>query len=37
MGGRNFAGEETLWENNQPFWSMNYIGRILPMELTAIF
>ncbi|WP_242833183.1 hypothetical protein [Desulfosporosinus acidiphilus] len=26
-----------MWENNQPFWSMNYIGRILPMELTAIF
>lgn len=29
LGGRNFAGEEALWENDQPFWSMNYIGHIL--------
>jgi hypothetical protein len=29
LGGEKFAGEEALWENNKPFWAMNYIGRIL--------
>jgi hypothetical protein len=29
LGERKFAGEEALWENDVPFWSMNYIGRIL--------
>lgn len=29
LGGEKFAGEEALWENNKPFWSMNYIGRII--------
>lgn len=28
LGGEKFAGEEALWNNNTPFWSMNYIGRI---------
>ena len=29
LGGENFAGEEALWEDDIPIWSMNYIGRIL--------
>lgn len=29
LGGENFAGEEALWDNDKPFWSMNYIGRII--------
>ncbi len=29
LGGKRFAGEEALWENDIPFWSMNYIGRIV--------
>lgn len=29
LGGENFAGEEALWEDGIPIWSMNYIGRIL--------
>ena len=29
LGGEQFAGEEALWENGVPFWSMNYMGRIL--------
>jgi hypothetical protein len=28
LGGSKFVGEEALWKNNIPFWSMNYIGRI---------
>jgi transcriptional regulator with XRE-family HTH domain len=29
LGGEKFAGEEALWKNDIPFWSMNYAGRIL--------
>ncbi|MDR1159406.1 MAG: DUF5680 domain-containing protein [Syntrophomonadaceae bacterium] len=29
LGGTKFAGEEALWEGGFPFWSMNYIGRVL--------
>ena len=28
LGGEKFAGEEALWEDNVPFWAMNYIGRL---------
>jgi transcriptional regulator with XRE-family HTH domain len=29
LGGEKFAGEEALWCDDSPFWSMNYIGRII--------
>lgn len=29
LGGKGFAGEEALWEEDVPIWSMNYMGRIL--------
>ncbi len=29
LGGLQFAGEEALWEAGQPFWVMNYVGRVL--------
>lgn len=29
LGSENFAGEEALWENDQPFWAMNYAGRVI--------
>ncbi|MCL2350837.1 MAG: DUF5680 domain-containing protein [Defluviitaleaceae bacterium] len=29
IGNCNFAGEEALWRDDVPFWSMNYIGRTL--------
>lgn len=29
IGGEKFAGEEALWRGDIPFWSMNYVGRIL--------
>lgn len=28
LGGEQFIGEEALWKDNIPFWSMNYTGRI---------
>jgi transcriptional regulator with XRE-family HTH domain len=29
LGGEKFAGEEALWCDDSPFWSMNYFGRII--------
>ena len=29
LGGEKFIGEEAVWCDDLPFWSMNYIGRIL--------
>ena len=29
LGGEKFAGEEALWVNGRPVWSMNYAGRTL--------
>jgi transcriptional regulator with XRE-family HTH domain len=29
IGGEKFAGEEAVWCNDTPFWSMNYMGRVL--------
>ena len=28
LGGNKFAGEEALWSDGEPFWSMNYVGRV---------
>ena len=28
VGGMQFAGEEAVWENGVPVWSMNYCGRV---------
>lgn len=37
LGGEKFAGEEALWKDNIPFWSMNYTGRILSEEFSGDF
>ncbi|MDR2600395.1 MAG: DUF5680 domain-containing protein [Oscillospiraceae bacterium] len=37
LGGSKFAGEEALWENNVPFWSMNYIGRVIGDNFSGDF
>ena len=29
LGSAKFAGEEALWKNGVPFWSMNYVGRVI--------
>ncbi len=28
LGGEKFAGEEALWISSNPYWSMNYVGRV---------
>ena len=28
LGGGKFAGEEALWIEDNPYWSMNYVGRV---------
>ena len=37
LGGEKFAGEEALWRDNLPFWSMNYIGRVLEEGFSGEF
>ena len=37
LGGEKFAGEEALWKDNIPFWSMNYIGRVLDEGFSETF
>ncbi|MCL2852724.1 MAG: DUF5680 domain-containing protein [Defluviitaleaceae bacterium] len=37
LGGANFAGQEALWRDNAPFWSMNYIGRALSESFSIKF
>jgi len=29
LGSSSFAGEEALWDEGTPFWSMNYVGRLV--------
>jgi len=29
LGGDKFTGEEALWKDSVPFWSMNYVGRVI--------
>lgn len=29
LGGEKFVGEEAIWKDNMPLWSMNYAGRIV--------
>lgn len=37
LGGERFAGEEALWKNGCPFWSMNYIGRVTGEKFSGDF
>lgn len=34
FGGRDFIGEEIVYENDQPVWGMNYYGYILGTKFT---
>jgi transcriptional regulator with XRE-family HTH domain len=29
LGGEKFTGEEAIWKDHQPVWSMNYSGRVI--------
>lgn len=37
LGSEKFAGEEALWRDNSPFWSMNYMGRIIGEGFSGSF
>lgn len=37
LGGESFAGEEGLWIDLTPVWSMNYMGRVLSEEFSGSF
>ncbi len=37
LGGERFAGEEALWENGKPIWSMNYAGQVTGQPFSGDF
>ena len=37
LGGDRFAGEEALWENGKPIWSMNYAGQVTGAPFSGDF
>lgn len=37
LGGEKFAGEEALWSEDIPYWSMNYYGRIIAEGFSGDF
>jgi transcriptional regulator with XRE-family HTH domain len=37
LGGEKFAGEEAIWKDDVPCWSMNYIGRIVAEGFSGDF
>ncbi|MFW2489712.1 DUF5680 domain-containing protein [Clostridium chromiireducens] len=37
LGGEKFSGEEALWKDEIPVWSMNYIGRVLDERFSGSF
>ncbi len=37
LGTAKFAGEEALWISGIPYWSMNYIGRVIGDNFSGDF
>jgi transcriptional regulator with XRE-family HTH domain len=37
LGSEKFAGEEAIWKADEPFWSMNYVGRIIAEGFSGDF
>ena len=37
LGGDKFAGEEALWISDEPYWSMNYVGRVTGSPFSGDF
>lgn len=37
LGGNKFAGEEAVWIHKKPYWSMNYIGRVIGANFSGDF
>ena len=37
LGGDKFAGEEALWISEDPYWSMDYLGRVIGDNFSGDF
>ena len=37
LGGERFTGEEAVWVENNPYWAMNYSGRVLDDDFSGRF
>ena len=37
LGGKNFSGEEALYQNGNPVWTMNYSGRVIDESFSGDF
>ena len=37
LGTKKFAGEEAIWIKDIPYWSMNYIGRVIGANFSGDF
>jgi len=37
LGGKMFSGQEALWQDNVPLWSMNYYGRVISDPFSGDF
>ena len=37
LGGKEFVGEEAVWLNGTPIWSMNYAGRVFGENFSGDF
>lgn len=37
LGGERFAGEEAVWKDGSPYWSMNYVGRVTGTPFSGDF
>ena len=37
LGTGKFAGEEAIWIKDVPYWSMNYIGRVIGANFSGDF
>jgi hypothetical protein len=37
LGGNKFSGEEAIWIDGVPYWSMNYIGRVIGKNFSGDF
>ena len=37
LGGERFSGEEAVWVENNPYWAMNYSGRVLDDDFSGKF
>jgi len=37
LGSECFSGEEAIWQNGNPIWSMNYSGRVVDQPFSGDF